>query len=146
MTRLTTAEYIESLVAPVKPRRKSTRPEDALHEAIAQYLRAVIGPEGVCSPYGVLWHSTENKPRSMRAAVQNKKRGVIAGDSDVSIYHHQLVFKGEIKTKTGRLTHSQTALHPELLKAGVPVDIWRSIDDVKTSLINWDIPTRESLS
>jgi hypothetical protein len=126
-----------------QPKKKRKKPEDIIHEAIAKLFCAIFARPGIATADGVLWLSTENKPRSMRSGVANRRRGVIGGDSDVTIYYQQKAYKGEIKnTKKYVMQDSQVALHPQLRKAGVPVNIWFSAEDAYTSVVKWGIPHR----
>jgi len=128
-----------------KPKKKGKKPEAIIHESIAGLFRAIFGPPGVATSDGVLWLSSENQPRSMQTGVANLRRGVIGGDSDCTIYHQQKAYKGEIKNpKKYVLQDSQIALHPELAKAGVPVDIWFSPVDAYASVVKWELPHKKA--
>jgi hypothetical protein len=126
-----------------KPRAKPRHLEDTFHLQAAKYLRVVIGPEGVASPFGVLWYSVETRARrSVREGKRNKDRGCIAGCFDVDLYWPGHALKIEIKSPDGNYSAAQTALVPEYRKAGVGTGLARTLDDLQYLLTAWHVPTR----
>jgi hypothetical protein len=141
VTRLTTAQYIESLVAPVKPRKKSAQPEDAFHRDVARYLTAVIAQPGIASPKHVIWFSIEGRAkRSLREGAANRARGVISGVPDIVILHQVRTFFIELKSPVGRVSHVQETFHHELARNGIPVLVARGLDAIMRALDTWEIP------
>jgi hypothetical protein len=130
--------------AALKKRAKSTHPEDKLHREMVKYLRAVIGREGVAW-CGVYWQSIEVRgKRSLIEGASNKARGCVAGFGELLIIHHGRIHLAEVKTPDGVLSQSQRETHPELAKAGAPVAVLRSIDDLVAWVRAIRMPTREA--
>ena len=111
-------------------------PEDDLQIAIVAYLRAVLKPP--------VWFTHIPAGGGGEARGRRIKRlGYCAGTPDIMILDGGRAIFGEVKAAKGTLTDSQRETIPMIKHARCPVDIWRSIDDVKASLERWGIPTRE---
>lgn len=142
------AKYVEDMSREKPARKKPVRHEDKFHLAVAKYLRAVIGREGLCwkirSGHLVLWYSVETRAkRSVISGRSNKGRGCIAGCPDIDIYYNGRAFKIELKSPTGVVSREQSELRDALAAVGCEVFVCRSLDHVADVLRAWGIPTRE---
>ena len=61
----------------------------------------------------------------------------------VVIFHRRRAFCLEIKPGAGPLSTLQRASHAKLQDAGIPVEVARSLADVRRALRQFDIPQKE---
>lgn len=112
-------------------------PEDDIQEPIVRYLRAVLKPP--------TWFTHIPAGGGGEARGRRIKRlGYIAGTPDLMILDGGRAFFGEVKAGKRPLSNAQKDTIPMIRHTRCPVDIWRSIEDVKASLERWGIPTREA--
>jgi hypothetical protein len=112
--------------------------EDALHKAILKYLRTVL-------PHGwLVMHVPNGGSRNPIEGAKMKALGVMAGWPDISIYGPGMCCFMEVKTQRGRLSNSQHAVIDRLADMGHPVAVVRSIDDARTMVKEWGLPTRDT--
>jgi hypothetical protein len=130
------AVSIEKRQAP--PRRRDANAEARLQgNDVLPYLRRV-------APDVMVFHIPNGGLRGKREAARLKWQGVLAGLPDLCLIAPVgRVFFMELKTKTGRLSADQKAIHGWLSAIGVSCAVIRSIDDARNALKAWGIPTRE---
>jgi hypothetical protein len=73
---------------------------------------------------------------------QLKVCGYKAGTPDVLIVHRGRARWIELKAGKGRLSESQKGLIPHLTAAGCDTEICRSIEEVQSAVLKWDLPLR----
>jgi VRR-NUC domain len=82
-------------------RHRRQRPEAAIHAAVCDHLRLRAKPD-------VLWlHPANGGTRDIREAARFKRMGVLAGASDLLLWHRGNSFALELKSPGGRLSDAQ---------------------------------------
>jgi VRR-NUC domain len=82
-----------------KVRRRD--PEAKLHRGVTEHLRVRAKPD-------VLWlHPANGGKRDIREAAQFKRMGMLAGASDLLLWHQGNSFALELKSPGGRLSEAQ---------------------------------------
>jgi hypothetical protein len=82
-------------------RHRRQRPEAAIHAAVCDHLRLRAKPD-------VLWlHPANGGTRDIREAARFKRMGVLAGASDLLLWHRGTSFALELKNPGGRLSEAQ---------------------------------------
>ena len=127
-----------------KPKR--AHPEATLQTAIAKYLRAVLKPPVWFTSIAHGVRLDDNADIAWLRGAQAQGRGTKSGVPDMLIIDAGRAYWGEVKSMTGSLSDAQHETITAIKRARCPVAIWRSIDDVKASLAEWGIPTREARS
>lgn len=122
-------------------RSKPSISEAALQEQIVYYLRTVLPPPAAAT----VIHIVNEGKRSLRMGAALKRQGMTAGVEDIQMIHHGRHHGIEIKTATGRQTPEQKAREAAVVIAGGRYAVCRSVDDVRETLRQWAIPTRERL-
>lgn len=115
--------------------------EDRIQQAIVAYLRAVL-------PQDALVFAVPNGGhRSKATAGILKATGTLAGVSDVFLIipGFARLICAEIKTAKGRVTPAQRQFGTLVERAGHVFVVWRSIEDARATLTEFEIPTREAL-
>lgn len=112
--------------------------EDCIQRAIVGYLNAVLTDE----------HRVFAVPNAARRTVggraANAVSGLRSGVPDLIITGQGKAFFMEVKAEKGRLSDSQQEWAAWATNAGAtPWALVRSVDDVKTCLTVWNIPTRQ---
>jgi hypothetical protein len=92
-------------------RRRLRREEWRTHTALAEMLPVYL-------PDSVFWTSLENRPRSRLSGLLQKKRGVRSGLPDVMVIIPQRSIFIEVKSPSGRASHSQKQVRDEVLAVG----------------------------
>lgn len=128
--------------------------EDRLHTSIVRFLRSVL-------PHGWDVIHIPNNPRSAVAGARLKAMGMMKGAPDIMILGVlerefytggiddriavELPWIGfaEVKTQKGRLSSEQRKVHDRLKDKGIPVDVFRSIDDARDFIKEHGLPSRE---
>lgn len=113
------------------------RPELATHRAVAEYLQAVLPPS-------VFWTTFPAGGGGRARGAQLKAIGLQAGVPDILVIYCGRTYFIELKAPRGRLSEAQETCHPRIWEAGAPVGIAKSVDDVRSLLAGWGIPTREA--
>lgn len=116
--------------------------EQLLQRSIVTYLRAVL-------PSGFIVQSTANKPRSKVAGAIEKSMGAVKGWPDLTLYGPANDGKPyawfiEVKTRTGRVSPDQHSVHDRLRDIGFPVEVARSLDDVRAFIAKHNLPSRDA--
>lgn len=112
--------------------------EAQLHKAVAQYLAIALPKHAVWTTIG---HGGGGKIRG----AQLKAMGLAPGFPDILILSNGKAYCIELKSKKGKLSEQQTALHERLMIAGCFVDTCRSVDEVETQLFLWGLAARKWL-
>ena len=82
-------------------RHRRQRPEAAIHAAVCDHLHLRAKPD-------VLWlHPANGGARDIREAARFKRMGVLAGASDLLLWHRGNSFALELKRPGGRLSDAQ---------------------------------------
>ena len=117
-------------------------PEAAIQRAIAAYLAKVLPDDAwfTAIAHGVRLNGEDSW---IRGAI-SKGMGTKPGVPDMVVLYQGRAFWGEVKSPKGSLTGAQRYARDVLTAAGCAVAVWRSIDDVRASLAEWGIPTRET--
>lgn len=113
--------------------------EDPFQIEVAAFL-------DLCLPVGSWWcHIPNGGKRPMRTAIRLKKMGTKAGAPDNLIIYGGKSYWIELKARYGALQQSQLITIPMIERAGAPVEIVRTLDEVAAALTGWGIPLRVSL-
>lgn len=117
-----------------------TRPSESMIQvAIMAYLRSVL-------PKSCQVFSTQNGLRtSPRQAAKAKAEGMMSGVPDIVICRPTgLVAFLEVKKEGGYLSASQREFRDWCGSYAVPFAVVRSIDDVRETLAQWNVQTKEA--
>jgi VRR-NUC domain len=95
------------------------------------------------APHVLIFHIPNGGYRTAREAARLKWQGVLPGAPDLVIVAPGKICFAEVKTRTGRLSPAQRAVHHHLVSLGCPVAIVRSIDDMRAAFRAWGIATKE---
>lgn len=113
------------------------RPEQLIHQAIAQHLRQ-RGAPGV-----VWWHANNNiAGTGRRAYIQGaiaKSLGVRAGVSDIVALHKGRFYSLELKAPGGRPSIAQLTFIADVERAGGYTCIAEGIDEAIKALETWGL-------
>lgn len=116
------------------------RPEQALHIAVANFLRVALPPH-------VAWNHVPNGgARSKAEAGIFKEMGVRAGWPDIQIVHQGRLYGIELKADRRKPSDAQERCHTDLMLAGADVDVCRSLEEVERRLRLWNIPLNARVS
>jgi len=112
------------------------KPEEALHRAVADYLRLAL-------PEDAVWHHSPNESKgSVAWNVKRKALGMRAGWPDIEIMWQGRAYFIELKDFGKYLSPVQKKTHGALLKAGAPIATCRRIEEVEGTLRGWGIPLK----
>lgn len=112
--------------------------EDVLQTSIVAFLR-------LAAPTHFVFAVPNGGFRRKQEAVVLKRTGVVAGVPDLCLIGPcGTAHFFEVKTKDGVVTKAQREIKHLLMTMAVPCAVVRSIDDVKTALAYWKIPTRQA--
>jgi VRR-NUC domain len=91
---------------------KRARPEQQIHSAVVEHLRLRAKPD-------VLYlHPANGGSRDIREAARFKRMGVLAGASDLLLWHRGNSFALELKSPGGRLSDAQLGFLARFNDAG----------------------------
>ena len=119
-------------------------PERKAHLTILEFLRTVL----IGNP--IIHHSPNEFGMSggevARQIAKHKHLGMLPGFPDLVAltFHGPLCF--EVKADGGSLSPAQKAVHADLTRLGYRIAVVRGIEDVRSRLAEWGIPTRETHS
>lgn len=112
------------------------RPEEALHRAVAHFLRVALPPEAV-------WHHSPNGGgRSKAEAGIFKAMGTRPGWPDIEVVYCGFVYFIELKAPGGRLSANQKTCHTSLRGAGTHIAICHRVEEVEGTLRGWGVPLK----
>jgi hypothetical protein len=128
--RVTAAEYRHLFPAP-KAKEKRKRPEDAVQIAVLDFLRTEL-------PNALVFHVPNGEWRAYSTQKRLKELGVLRGVSDLCVLFPEgvTVFL-EVKAPKGSATKEQREFLAWLKENDHLGRVVRSVDDVKTALIEW---------
>ena len=109
------------------------KPEEALHRAVADYLRWVKPP--------ALWlHIPNGEARSKATGARLKAMGVLPGAPDLMFVGHGGVTSFiELKAPGKYLSPAQKAFRDTVTSLGCQYAVARSVDDVAEALQSWGL-------
>lgn len=119
-------------------RRKGTSAltEDQLQAQVFGFLSWALTDDAM--PFAIPNGGTRNRLE----AIKLKRTGTTAGIPDLEILHRGRALFVELKTERGKVSESQRHIIPRIERAGCPVAICRSLDDVKAFLAEQGVPLR----
>lgn len=125
-------------------RTKRATPEHDLQRSVAQYLDAVLTKD-------VLWSSIDHAGKGAVRMKLLKARGVKNGWPDITLYwdpgyfdHGVGILHIELKSLKGRISAEQAQFCERSRNLDHGYVIARSIDEIRTALKEYFVPTRES--
>jgi hypothetical protein len=122
---------VRARASPAMSRRKN--PEQAIHLAIAQHLRARAVP-------GLVWfHPANGGYRNPREGAILKAMGVRAGVSDFIFVHGGKIFALELKAEGGRATVEQLKFLSEIDAAGAFTALPVGLDAALATIEAWGL-------
>lgn len=90
-------------------------------------------------------HIPNGGKRPMTTAKRLKRMGTKAGAPDNLIVYRGSAYWIELKARYGSLQESQAVEFPRIERAGAPVGVARTLDDIVALLTGWGIPLRTTL-
>jgi hypothetical protein len=114
-------------------RSRRQRPEATIHAAVCDHLRLRAKPD-------VLWlHPANGGSRDIREAARFKRMGVLAGASDLLLWHRGNSFAIELKSPGGRLSNAQLEFLARFNDAGGYSASAEGIDRAIACLEGWGL-------
>jgi VRR-NUC domain len=109
------------------------RPEAQLHAAVVEHLRLRAKPD-------VLWlHCPNGERRDKITGAKLKRMGVLAGASDLLLWHQGNSFALELKAPGGRLSEAQLEFLARFNDAGGHTAIAEGLDRALACLEGWGL-------
>ena len=112
-------------------------PEQQIHAAVVAHLR-LRGVDGL-----VILHPNNNVHRAGRAGIiqgaQAKRMGVLAGASDLLLFHAGQFFALELKAEKGRVTSEQDEFIAAIRDAGGFAWCAKGLDEALITLRHWGL-------
>jgi len=109
------------------------RPEAQLHAAVVEHLRLRAKPD-------VLWlHCPNGERRDKITGAKLKRMGVLAGASDLLLWHQGNSFALELKAPGGRLSEAQLEFLSRFNDAGGHTAIAEGLDRALACLEAWGL-------
>ena len=116
-----------------RPPRRRQRPEAAIQAAICEHLRLRAKPD-------VLWaHCPNGGSRDVREAAHLKRIGVLAGVSDLLLWHRGKSFALELKAPGGWLSEAQLEFLSRFNEAGGHSACAEGVDRAVAVLESWQL-------
>ena len=112
-------------------RSKRRHPEQAIHRAVIEHLKAR------CVPGVVYLHPANGGARSTIAGKIFKSLGVVPGAPDLLLWHAGKSFALDLKADDGRLSRAQIDVLGRLMAAGVATAVCHGINEAVTCLEEW---------
>jgi hypothetical protein len=114
-------------------RHRRQRPEAAIHAAVCEHLRLRAKPD-------VLWlHVPNGERRDKITGAKLKRMGVLAGASDLLLWHRGYSFALELKSDGGRLSDAQLEFLARFNDAGGHSAVAESIDRALACMEAWGL-------
>lgn len=111
--------------------------EIGLHRSVADFLSWTVLPPAVWTTFPAGWTAMNTG-----AAGRLKGCGLKAGMPDILVFSNGFTIGIELKTTKGVVSPVQEKTFADLRKAGVPVHIASSVDEVEEYLCMHSIPMR----
>jgi hypothetical protein len=112
--------------------------EADLHRTVAGFLDAALLPPAIWTTFPAGWGKL-TKATSGRL----KGAGLKAGMPDILVFYRARTLGIELKTEQGTLSKEQEEMFPLLNKAGVVIEVCRSVEEVLEALTGNNIPIRD---
>lgn len=107
--------------------------EQSLHLACVEYMNYALAS-------GVVFHHSPAEGRhQVQYLVKQKRMGVKTGWPDIEIFHRGRAYFIELKMPKKYPTQAQRNLHRDLMVAGCPVSVCRSLDELIGTLRGWGL-------
>ena len=116
-----------------RPPRRRQRPEAAIHAAVCDHLRLRAHPEVF------FLHPANGGSRDIREAAHLKRMGVLAGASDLLLWHRGNSFALELKAPGGRLSEAQLEFMARFNEAGGHSACAEGVDRALAVLESWGL-------
>lgn len=118
--------------------------EDSIHAQIVAWLRLVL-------PSDAIIHHSRNEGnrggfRGARDGARGRAMGVMPGFPDLLIYVGGRGYCIEVKRPGEYQSPIQKLVEKQLTAQGIPYAVCRSVDDARSVLASWGVPTREARS
>lgn len=113
------------------PRRN--QPEYTFHCQVVQLLRLCLGG------HALFFHIPNGGKRFLREAARLKAMGVMPGCPDIALLDGGQIFFIELKSAKGSVTEAQRECHKALGRAGSPVAVVRTPEELLATLKGWGI-------
>ena len=120
-------------------RSSRAHPEEKFHRDVAGYLDLAL-PDGCW--YTTIGHGGGGEFRGIRL----KAAGMKAGVPDILLISNSIALFIELKSNTGVLSDTQKETIPAIEKAGGRVKVCRTLEDVETALLAWNIQPKVRLT
>lgn len=115
--------------------KESAVSEKTIERSITAFLKIALPPDAVA------FHVPNGGYRlSVGELARLKASGYTAGIPDRCILWQGRAYWLEAKGPRGTLTNSQNEMFPRIERAGCPVVVVRSVEDVQMALMSWGIP------
>lgn len=123
-------------IFPYRTRKtRRAQPEAELQRSTMNLLRAILPPDTVFTHFPLGGGGKEHGARMLAF-------GACAGFPDILIFHEGRAFCIELKSAVGTLSPTQRATHEALRRAGVRVEVARTIAEVLDHLRSFGVKTR----
>lgn len=115
-----------------RPKRRRA-PEQSFQREVVRLLKMML------SDTAVVFHGANEGKRTLVAGRMLKDIGMLPGLPDLGIVDCQRIYWLELKAKGRSPTDVQKQCHTALQRAGSPVAVVRTIDDVMIAVRDWGI-------
>ncbi len=128
-----------SVQAPTRPKRRGldiiadTMSESLLHRAVVQQIAVRVRPNVFCT------HIPNGEKRSQVTGAILRAMGVRRGMPDLLFLQDGKAYFLELKTRKGRLSPDQVAVHAALRDAGALVATAHGLDAAIAQLVAWEV-------
>lgn len=117
----------------MRSRTRRQRPEAAIHAAVCDHLRLRAKPD-------VLWlHCPNGERRDRITGAKLKRMGVLAGASDLLLWHQGRSFALELKAPRGRPSEAQLDFLARFNEAGGHTCVAEGLDRALKVLECWGV-------
>jgi len=118
---------------PIAHQARRRRAEDGIHIAVCEHLRLRAKPD-------VLWlHPANGGLRNPREGARFRRMGVLAGASDLLLWHQGNAFALELKAPGGRLSEAQLEFLARFNDAGGHSACAEGLDRALACLEGWGL-------
>jgi hypothetical protein len=117
--------------------------ETALHIACAGWLAMRLIPPTFFTTFPAGGGGRERGQKLKRMGLKPGMPDILIFDRHiVGNIPYPLIYGVELKSADGRVSSDQRTTHSDLRDVGIPIAVVRSLDDLKSALIGWDIPIK----
>lgn len=138
MTERMTAEQLRAYRAAEGDTRAPRQDrEGPIHQAILAFLDTAL-------PSDAIYHHSPNEldmagPQAARLVAKARNLGTRAGWPDIEIIWQRRAFFLEVKAPGGRQSDAQKEIERELVQAGAPYAVVRSVPEAEVALRTWGV-------